>query len=136
MGNLLKNVPKPILKKANRIIEDALYESKESQSPKTVKTTVLKTQEMGRVVYRDEISMNEIINWAKSHYPSNVDSAKFVVLKEKSDNLDYDYLLYMIFVNGNTPLLGTENSSMAIYSKKLDETLSDTFGNNDIIEFE
>lgn len=135
MANFLSNIPKPLLKKASKLLQEAIEETENKSGCSSSKKT-LSAQCLSRIIYREEISMNEIINWAKAHYPTDIDGATFIVVKDNSDNLDYDFLLYLLYVQENTPLLGENYSSMAIYSKKIDETLSETFGNNDIIEFE
>ena len=57
-------------------------------------------------------------------------------MKDNSDNLDYDFVLYLLYLKDNKPLLGNQNNSMAVYSRKMDDSLKETFNDSDIIEFE
>lgn len=135
MSNILSGIPKPLLKKAGQIIQEAIEESDVRDSLKASSNATLSPSAFSRIVHRETISLNEIIAWAKSHYP-NEDSVKFVVMKEKSDKLDYDFLLFLLYVKDNKPLIGGDYKSMAIYSQKMDDSLYETFNNSDIIEFE
>ena len=135
MSNILSGIPKPLLKKAGQIIQEAIKESEVRDSLKASSNESLSPSVLSRIVHRESISLNEIIAWAKSHYP-NEESVKFVVMKEKSDNLDYDFVLFLLYVKNNKPLIGGDYQSMAIYSQKMDDSLYETFNNSDIIEFE
>ena len=135
MSNILSGIPKPLLKKAGQIIQDAIEESDVRDSLKASSNAKLSPSTFSRIVHRETISLNEIIAWAKSHYP-NEDSVKFVVMKEKSDKLDYDFVLFLLYVKDNKPLIGGDYKSMAIYSQKMEDSLYETFNNSDIIEFE
>ena len=57
-------------------------------------------------------------------------------MKDNSDNLDYDFVLYLLYLKDNKPLLGNQTNSMAVYSRKMDDSLKETFNDSDIIEFE
>ena len=133
--NILSKIPKPLLEKAQKVIQEALEESTEKEHSKRTSKMSLKTASVSRIVHKEIITLNEIITWAKSHYPKE-DDVKFVVIKDNSDNLDYDFILYLLYSKNNKPLLGKEYDSMAVYSQKMDESLLETFNNSDIIEFE
>lgn len=136
MSNILSGIPKPILKKAEQIIQNAIEESEMRESlDSTGGQTSLNPNVLSKIVHRETITLNEIIAWAKSHYPDE-ESVKFIVMKEKSDNLDYDFVLYLLYLKDNKPLLGGEYKSMAVYSQRMDDSLYETFNNSDIIEFE
>ena len=135
MSNILSGIPKPLLKKAGQIIQEALEESDVRKSSKSSGEAPLSPTALSRVVHRETITLNEIITWAKQNYP-NEESVKFVVMKEKSDNLDYDFVLYLLYTKDNKPLIGGEYKSMAVYSQKMDDSLYETFNNSNIIEFE
>lgn len=135
MSNILSGVPKPLLKKAEQIVQEAIKESEMREAKEREKSSSLDPKSFSIVKYREMITLNEIISWAKAHYP-NEDQVKFVVMKEKSDNLDYDFVLYLLFMKEDKPLLGENYKSMAIYSQRMDDSLYETFSNSDIIEFE
>lgn len=135
MSNILSSIPKPLLKKASQIIQKAIEESEMRDSLKASSNESLSPTALSNIVHRDTISLNEIIAWAKSNYPKE-ESVKFVVSKEKSDKPDFNFVLYLLYVKDNKPLIGNEYKSMAIYSQKMDDSLYETFNNNDIIEFE
>lgn len=135
MGNILSSIPKPLLKKAEKIVQEAIKESEKKEKASEVEKTTLAPDSVSLIKYRELISLNEIISWAKTHYPEG-ESIKFIVMKEKSDNLDYEYILYLVFIKDNKPLLGEKIPSMAVYVQKMDDSLIETFCNSDIIEFE
>lgn len=135
MSNILSGIPKPLLKKAEQIVQEAIKESEMKEEARKTEKSSLTPNSMTQVKYRDLISLNEIISWAKAHFPDG-DGVKFIVMKEKSDNLDYDFILYLLFMKDDKPLLGGNNQSMAVYSQKMDDSLYETFNNSDIIEFE
>lgn len=132
MSNILSGIPKPLLKKVEKIVQEAIMES--DMKDKT-KKAIISPDSMLQVKYRESITLNEIISWAKANYP-NEESVRFIVMKEESDNLDYDFVLYLLFMKERKPLLGGDYKSMAVYSKKMDDALYETFNNSDIIEFE
>lgn len=133
--NILSKIPKPLLEKAQKVIKEALEESTEKEHSKRTGKMSLKSASVSRIVHKEIITLNEIITWAKSHCPKE-DDVKFVVIKDNSDNLDYDFILYLLYSKNNKPLLGKEYDSMAVYSQKMNESLLETFNNSDIIEFE
>ncbi len=135
MSNILSGIPKPLLKKAEQIVQEAIRESEMKEETRRAEKSSLTPNSMTKVTYRDLISLNEIISWAKAHYPDG-DGIKFIVIKEKSDNLEYDFILYLLFMKDDKPLLDGNYQSMAVYSKKMDDSLYETFNNSDIIEFE
>ena len=135
MSNILSGIPKPLLKKAEQIVQEAIRESEMKEETRRSGKSSLTPNSMTKVTYRDLISLNEIISWAKANYPDG-DGIKFIVIKEKSDNLDYDFILYLLFMKDDKPLLDDNYQSMAVYSQKMDDSLYETFNNSDIIEFE
>ena len=134
MRNILKGIPKPVLKKATKVLQEIL-EEKERESSKSTGQLTFDPSSFSRIVHKDIVTLNEIVAWAKSHYP-NDDDVKFVVMKDNSDNLDYDFVLYLLYLKDNKPLLGNQTNSMAVYSRKMDDSLKETFNDSDIIEFE
>lgn len=135
MKNFFSGIPRPILKRAEQFLHEALDEQEKSPSQVDAVKKKVSPCQFVRTLERECISLSEIINWAKSHYPENSD-ASFIIMKDTSDNLDFDFLLYLFFSKENKPLLGEQFSSLKIYAKKLDDKLLETFDNNDIIEFE
>lgn len=136
--SLLNLIPKPILKKAINELESVLEEN-ETTSPKQKRDETSATEEsLGQisVVEKKELyTMAEIVSWAQANYP-NEDGIALSIIKEKSNDKDYPYLIYLIWCNGNTPLLTKKYKSMAIYCNRIDDELYETFGNNDIITLE
>jgi len=135
MKEILSKIPEPLLRRGVQVLQDALKEKEEKAKKTDVIKSKLNLQSFSRVVAKDMVSLDEIIEWAKSHYPENEDLS-FVVIKDKSDKLEYDYLLYFIYTKDGKPLLDSIHSSLALYAKKMDTKLVETFDNNDIIEFE
>lgn len=135
MGNLLNLIPKPLLKRADRMIHSALEEEEKKSNNVNHDKTLIPPKAITRIVEQESLSMAEIINWAKNHYPENED-VNFIVVKEPSDKMKYDFLLYFVYTKEGKPLLDNQHHSLAVYAQKLDSDLEETFNNNDIIEFE
>ena len=95
--SLLNLIPKPILKKAINELESALEEN-ETNSPKRNRDETSATEEsLGQisVVEKKKLcTMAEIVSWAQANYP-NEDGIALSIIKEKSNDKDYPYLIYL-----------------------------------------
>ena len=132
--NFISELPKPLLKRAEQFIQRALNE-KDEQEKMSKDDKTFSPCSFSRTIERDSVSLGEVTSWAKGHYPENED-VSFVVMKGISKRMEYDYLLFLFYTKNNKPLLDEKHSSLAVYTCKLDATLEETFGDNDIIEFE
>ncbi len=132
--SFLSELPKPLLKRAGQLIQRALNEQEE-QEQMSKDNKIFSPCSFSRTIERDSISLGEVTSWAKSHYPENED-VSFILMKGTSKRMEYDNLLFLFYTKNNKPLLDEKHSSLAVYTCKLDATLEETFGDNDIIEFE
>lgn len=136
--SLLSQLPRPMLKKAINVLENALEEN-ERETSNNERTEKLSTNESSeqisvvesRIVY----TMKELVTWAQANYPDE-DGISLSIIKEKSDRKDYSYLIYLVWCRDEKPLFSEKYKSMAIYCNRFDDELYETFGNNDIIILE
>jgi hypothetical protein len=135
--SLLSQLPRPMLKKAINVLENALEENEResTQERKGGPKTKESSDQISVVESRNICTMAEIVTWAQTNYP-NEDGTCLSIIKEKSDRKDYTHLIYLVWCREDKPLFSDKYKSMAIYCNRLDDELYETFGNNDIITLE
>lgn len=127
-SNILKKVPKPILEKAQSLIQNALagkeIEAVNTGSPQQ-KTSYTET------FYVECLTLSEIIKWGKDNFPTE-QGISLAVTKDNSTKRSYPIKISLAFVNENQEVMIC-NVKSAIYCKSLDLALQETFGDEDII---
>lgn len=136
--SLLSQLPRPMLKKAINVLENALEENGRESSRTERKGGVSakeSSEQISVVESRNVCTMAEMVTWAQANYP-NEEGISLSIIKERSDRKDYSYLIYLVWCREDKPLFSDKYKSMAIYCNRLDDELYETFGNNDIITLE
>lgn len=137
-NSLLSQLPRPVLKKAINVLENALEENEREsakQDRKGEPQTKESSEQISVVESRNVCTMSEIVTWAQNNYP-NEEGISLSIIKDNSDRKDYSYLIFLVWCREDKPLFSDKYKSMAIYCNRLDDELFETFGNNDIITLE
>lgn len=129
---ILGSVPKPLLERAQRLIQNALEEKGMEEMPMSTSKPVPSNTE---VIYQDSLSLSEVIEWGKENFPQGV-NASLAVIKEKANKKNYTIKISLAFMNSKQEILGNEVKSAIIYCTQLDESLDETFGTDEIIILE
>ena len=130
--SILGSVPKPLLERAQRLIQNALDEKGIGEKTTDDENSVSYNTE---IVYEDTLSLSEVIEWGKDNYPRGI-QASLAVIKEKSHKKNYNIKILLAFVNSRQEVLGKDVKSAIIYCSELDESLKETFGTDEIIILE
>ena len=139
----LSSIPVPVLKKAREYIDSMLNDiEQESMTSSGSKDDVNATQsasnsksKLKQQITQESVDLEEIINWAKSNVPDE-SGISLTVMKRRSSNRSYQYVLYLVYTKDNSPLLGEKYNSLAIFCNRLGDDLFNAFGNQDIIVIE
>lgn len=130
--SILGSIPKPLLERAQRLIQNALDEKSIDEQAAGVARPVSSNTE---VVYQNTLSLSEVINWGKDNYPQGI-QASLAVIKDKANKKNYSIKISLAFVNNKQEVLSKDVKSAVIYCSELDESLKETFGTDEIIILE
>ncbi len=130
--SILGSVPKPLLERAQRLIQNALDEKGIDEQTAGAASPVSPNTE---IVYQDTLSLSEVIDWGKDNYPQGI-QASLAVIKDKANKKNYNIKISLAFVNNEQEVLGKDVKNAVIYCSGLDKSLRETFGSDEIIILE
>lgn len=137
--SLLDNLSMDQLMRINRMIEDvdsyvkcAISRKREEGCP--IQSKFNKTSKI-KVTYTENVTLSTVIDWAKANRPQ-AEGVSFILIKEKSDDPKYALKLYLLYAVNGEPLLDGSGMVEMVYTKRIDDSLWENFGNGNVIKFE
>lgn len=127
--NILKNIPRPILEKAQNLIQDALTSKEVKDGTARIPR---KDVSFIETLYIDRLTLSDIIKWGKDNLPSGP-GISMAVTKEENNKKNYPIKVSVAFVDENQEVICNDAKGAIMYCSSVDENLQETFGDEDII---